>query len=243
MMILDVFYFWNWLSDMKSGGQIQKKKENCKYSFVLDIILKMVMRRIFSHSYDSYKHAIDHAFHRKNLIYTNIMISMGVSTCGDLLEQTYEVHKRGNDKYDLKRTAHMAFSGSTAGLICHHWYIFIDRVIIGRTFDMVIKKLLLDQFICSPIVILSFFATVAIFEDDPISNFTDEVQSKFWTLYKAEWVVWPPAQIINFYFLPTQYRVAYDNTISLGYDIFTSHVKHAKPEKSEMKKSEDQIIK
>ena len=198
----------------------------------------MVMRRFISQSYGSYKQAVDHAFQRKNLIYTNIVISMGISTTGDLLEQTYEVHKKGSKKFDFKRTAHMAFSGSTAGFICHHWYILIDRVIVGRTFDMVLKKLTLDQFICSPIVILSFFATVAIFEDDPIANFTDEVRSKFWTLYKAEWVVWPPAQIINFYFLPTKYRVAYDNTISLGYDVFTSHVKHAKPATTDKDKIE-----
>lgn len=85
---------------------------------------------------------------------------------------------------------------------------------------------MLDQLICSPLIILSFFATVAIFEDDPMENFTEEVKDKFWILYKAEWVVWPPAQIINFYFLPTRYRVLYDNTISLGYDIYTSKVKH-----------------
>lgn len=81
---------------------------------------------------------------------------------------------------------------------------------------------------------MSFFATVAIFEENPIENFTDEVRDKFWTLYKAEWVVWPPAQLINFYFLPTKYRVMYDNAISLGYDIYTSHVKHDKSFKKDL---------
>lgn len=179
---------------------------------------------------------MDNAFNRKNLFYTNILISMTISTCGDLLEQSYEIHSKEMEKYDFHRTAHMAFSGSTAGFICHHWYIFLDRVIIGRTLDMAIKKLCLDQFICSPVVILSFFGTVAIFEDDPIGNFTEEVNDKFWTLYKAEWIVWPPAQMINFYFLPTRFRVAYDNTVSLGYDVYTSHVKHNRSHKTEKDK-------
>ncbi|KPJ07269.1 Mpv17-like protein 2 [Papilio machaon] len=128
--------------------------------------------------------------------------------------------------YDFHRTSQMAITGLTAGVICHHWYIFLDKVIIGKSLEMVIKKLLLDQFICSPLIIFSFFATVAILEENPLESFTHEVQSKFWTLYKAEWFVWPPAQIINFYFLPTKYRVLYDSTISLGYDIYTSHIKH-----------------
>lgn len=192
----------------------------------------MTIRRIFSKAYKSYKQGVDDAFSRKNLLYTNILLSVGISSCGDLLEQNYEIYKGDLDTIDFPRTAHMGFSGFTTGIICHHWYTILDKIIIGRTMAMVIKKLVLDQFICSPLIILSFFGTVAIFEEHPIENFTDEVKEKFWTLYKAEWLVWPPAQIINFYFLPTKYRVIYDNTISLGYDIYTSQVKHAKPDKS-----------
>lgn len=32
------------------------------------------------------------------------------------------------------------------------------------------------------------------------------------------------AQVINFWILPNRYRVLYDNTISLGYDVYTSMV-------------------
>ncbi|XP_045495764.1 mpv17-like protein 2 [Colias croceus] len=199
----------------------------------------MTLRRFFHNGYKIYKLAINRAFSSKNLFYTNVFLSIGISTTGDFLEQCFELYTKEIDKLDHARTAQMAFSGLTAGVICHNWYIFLDKIIIGRTFDMVIKKLLLDQFICSPIVIMSFFATVAIFEENPFENFTDEVRDKFWILYKAEWYVWPPAQIINFYFLPTKYRVLYDNTISLGYDIYTSHIKHSKSIKHSHKEHKD----
>lgn len=192
----------------------------------------MVLRRMFSHAYKSYRQAVDDAFSRKNLFYTNLLLSMGISVMGDTIEQNYEYYCKEIDKIDFNRTAHMGFSGLVAGFICHHWYIILDRVIIGRSIVMVIKKLLMDQFICSPICIMSFFATVAIFEDNPLDNFSTEIKDKFWTLYKAEWIVWPPAQIINFYFLPLRFRILYDNTISLGYDIYTSHVKHKKSKSS-----------
>ncbi|XP_072947520.1 mpv17-like protein 2 [Epargyreus clarus] len=191
----------------------------------------MKIRRLLSKTYSIYQVTAHKAFSPKYLLYTNVLLSIGISTAGDIMEQCYEWHVRDIDSFDTHRTGQMAVSGCTAGIICHNWYNFLDKVIIGRTFDMVIKKLLLDQFICSPVVILSFFATVAVFEDNPLENFNDEVKEKFWTLYRAEWLVWPPAQIINFYFLPTKYRVVYDNTISLGYDIYTSHVKHQKTPK------------
>lgn len=191
------------------------------------------MRRLLYKACNTYQKFVHRAFSKKYLFYTNVLLSIGISSTGDILEQSYELHLKEIDYINFKRTAHMAFSGCTAGILCHHWYQILDKVITGRTFDMVIKKLLLDQFICSPVIILSFFATVAIFEENPLNNFTEEVRGKFWKLYKAEWVVWPPAQIINFYFLPTKYRVVYDNTISLGYDIYTSHVKHSKTNKKE----------
>ncbi|XP_059053763.1 mpv17-like protein 2 [Achroia grisella] len=193
----------------------------------------MTFGRVFSKVFTTYKHGVGILFSRKYLFYTNVLLSIGISMTGDVIEQRYELYKNEIERIDLGRTGHMALSGLMAGIICHNWYNFIDRVVVGRSFGTVMKKLMLDQFICSPIIIMTFFATVALFEDRPLDNFTDEVRDKFWTLYTAEWLVWPPAQLINFYFLPTRFRVVYDNSISLGYDIYTSQVKHSKSKKTD----------
>lgn len=168
------------------------------------------------------------AFGNKFLFYTNVTISVTLSAFGDIMEQNYEIYCKDIEKFDPKRTSHMAASGAAVGVLCHHWYKVLDKFIVGKTVDMVVKKLVLDQFIFSPIMILTFFGSLALFEENASENFKEEVNEKFTTLYKAEWMVWPPAQVINFYFLPTRYRVLYDNTISLGYDVYTSQVKHGK---------------
>lgn len=98
----------------------------------------------------------------------------------------------------------------------------------GRSLTIVLKKVFWDQLICSPIVISTFFLTLGVLEKSSQEEIVQEIKSKAWKLYAAEWVVWPPAQIINFYWLPNKYRVLYDNTISLGYDVYTSKVKHGK---------------
>ncbi|CAH0761284.1 unnamed protein product [Diatraea saccharalis] len=179
------------------------------------------------------------AFTDKYLLYTNVTISVSLSALGDSLEQSYELYVKEQKEYDAKRTLNMAFSGSAVGVLCHYWYKILDKFIVGKTADMVIKKLLLDQLIFSPIMIMTFFGSLALLEDNPLQNFKEEVRDKFLTLYTAEWMVWPPAQVINFYFLPTRYRVLYDNIISLGYDIYSSQVKHNKSLKTMTKQSEN----
>lgn len=157
----------------------------------------------------------------------------------------------------------------------------------GRSFNMVVKKVLVDQIIASP-----------------VSNHHEKLQNYFWLCFIldcdfhvfrharrnekriAEWdygrnkaqvlasvpsrvdrwiskktlichhnvsiLVWPTAQFINFWILPNRFRVLYDNTISLGYDVYTSavineplpapsHVPHEKPQ-IELKTIQSQMI-
>ncbi|XP_043248493.1 mpv17-like protein 2 isoform X2 [Colletes gigas] len=151
---------------------------------------------------------------------------------GDILEQHYEILKGEWNKWCSNRTRNMAASGMSVGIVCHYWYKYLDAKVPGRTINIVLKKVIIDQLVCSPLCITMFFLTLSILEKGSLSELKDEIVRKAHKLYIAEWVVWPPAQIVNFYFLPTKYRVLYDSSISLGYDIYTSQVKHDNPNSS-----------
>lgn len=164
------------------------------------------------------------AFTDKFLLYTNISISFCLSGTGDAIEQRFEILTEELDKWNSRRTLNMSITGITVGTFCHYWYKFLDRKVPGHTIRIVLKKILFDQIIGSSGCIFIFFSTLAILEKTSYKGFIEELKAKWWKLYVAEWVVWPTAQFINFYFLPTRYRVLYDNTISLGYDVYTSHI-------------------
>lgn len=100
----------------------------------------------------------------------------------------------------------------------------LDKRLPGRAFKIVVKKVLVDQLIASPVVISLFFMTLGVMRKESLHETMTEIREKFLRLYKAEWLVWPTAQVINFWILPLKYRVLYDNTISLGYDVYTSMV-------------------
>lgn len=168
------------------------------------------------------------SFSDKYLLYTNVTLSGTLSGFGDLLEQHYEILTHELESWDKIRTRNMSVSGIAIGVICHYWYNYLDRRLPGYTIQTVCKKIIVDQLICSPVCITTLFVTCAFLERKPTKELVKEIKEKAWILYVAEWTVWPLAQFINFYFLPTKFRVLYDNTISVGYDVYTSYVKHKK---------------
>jgi hypothetical protein len=58
----------------------------------------------------------------------------------------------------------------------------------GRNFPMVMKKVLVDQIVASPIVIIMFFATLGVMRNESFDETLEEIRHKFLRLYKAEWI-------------------------------------------------------
>lgn len=101
--------------------------------------------------------------------------------------------------------------------------------------------MLIDQIVCSPATITTFFITLGILEGSSIDEVLQEFRCKSFRLYLAEWVIWPPAQFINFFWLPLRYRVLWDNTVSTCYDVYTSYVKHEVPADCEASKPDEDV--
>ncbi|KAJ8731959.1 hypothetical protein PYW08_014689 [Mythimna loreyi] len=177
------------------------------------------------------KHSIFHRgvifFFKKNLLLTNSVTSGLCMAIGDLVQQECEYQTKVlPQRYDWGRTARMFSVGVAMGPLHHVYYVQLDRILPKADLKTVAKKILCDQAFASPLTILCFFYAMGGLEQKSFIEITSEVQKKFLYAYTGDCMYWPPVQFVNFYFLPTQYRVVYINVATMIFNIFLSFVKH-----------------
>lgn len=181
-------------------------------------------------------------FGKRNLLLTNALISAAMGAVGDSVVQSYECLSKTSSKgpedgqdepekgYQLKRALHMTTAGLTTGVTTHYWYLALERMLGSRrTASVLLRKIALDQILFSPVNLLVYFGTIGLCERSTLSTFcTEYVEKGLKDIYLAEWIVWPPVQLINFALLPLRYRILFDNVVSLGFDIYSPYVKYDK---------------
>lgn len=120
----------------------------------------------------------------------------------------------------------MGIVGLSQGPLHHYIYLFLDKMIPGSGLKVVIQKILIDQFINSPLFICQFYYTAGLLEKRSYSDVTAELKQKFVRIYVADWTLWPAAQFINFHYLPGPYRVLFVNFVTMFYNVFLCYMKH-----------------
>ena len=155
----------------------------------------------------------------KHLLATNVFISVVTSGIGDMIEQMFEVLAKIEANWNKTRTLKLATTGFSVGFLAHYWYKILETKNIS-----ILRKILLCQFVYSPICLVIFFVTLGILERSSKREMFDNLIEKGKRIYKAEWMIWPLALIISFRLVPLRYRILFDSGISLGFDVYSSYV-------------------
>jgi len=91
--------------------------------------------------------------------------------------------------------------------ILYFWYKWLDKAFVGTAPKIIVKKLLIDQFIMTPPFYVVFFVTMSLLEGK--KDLFEECRQKFIPTFKTSCVFWLPAQAINFMLVPPPARVIY----------------------------------
>ncbi|XP_039749304.1 mpv17-like protein 2 [Pararge aegeria] len=167
-----------------------------------------------------------HFLFKKNLLLTNSVTSGGFMAIGDWVQQEVEIHAKLLPAFDWSRAARMLIVGTVMGPLHHYYYIYLDKLMPLANLKTVAIKIISDQLFASPATILCFFYGMGVLEKKTISQCTEEIKQKFVYTYLGDCLFWPPVQFVNFYYLPTHYRVFYINIATMVFNVFLSFIKH-----------------
>eukprot|EP00128_Syssomonas_multiformis_P014585 Colp12_sorted_trinity150504_noHs@5886 len=164
------------------------------------------------------------AFSRHPFV-ANTLTCCGLYVLRDVLEQKVE----GHEKFDWARTARMGVVGlAVMGPINHYWYLWLDRrVPVAKTAKTLAQKVFFDQTLYAPVATTVFYTAMGLTEGRAIGEVATEIRAKLLPTYLVDLVVWPPYQIINFYFVPAHFRVAFVAVGSTFWNMFLSYMKHS----------------
>jgi hypothetical protein len=142
---------------------------------------------------------------------------------GDLLSQYIE----GKDTWDAPRTARFALIGLVfEAPALHYWYQYLKKVFPGRTTKSVAQRVVLDQLAFNPPYLVIFLTMVWQLEGKDYGEIPDLMKSTFPSAMIANWLVWTPAQIFTFGWVPGKYQVLATNVVALAWNAYLSFCSH-----------------
>uniref|UniRef100_A0A8R1IEG1 Mpv17-like protein n=1 Tax=Caenorhabditis japonica TaxID=281687 RepID=A0A8R1IEG1_CAEJA len=165
------------------------------------------------------------SFFSRHLLLSNVSTSVVQIGTADLLQQHIngDVERNG---WDWRRTCRMAAIGLVTAPTLHGFYKILDsRKFKGGKNSQVLKKLFWDT-ASIPFFSCLFITVGALYEGQSVRSALSEYRRKVWHIWKVDFSIWPPTQLINFYFVPAAYRIIYVNCVSLVYNCIMSYIKN-----------------
>ncbi|KAK0168087.1 hypothetical protein PV327_001923 [Microctonus hyperodae] len=118
---------------------------------------------------------------------------------------------------------YIAYGYFMAGPILHGWYVWLDKTYQGTAAKVIIKKLLCDQFILTPPLIILFFISMSWMEGK--DDLLQECKVKFVKTFQTSCLYWIPVQFINFLVISPPFRVLYVSIASFCWVNILCHLK------------------
>jgi len=151
-------------------------------------------------------------------VVSNALIYGGLYTLAEISQQKL----RNNVKRDLSPKTSVVHSIDMSSVkryaimgtivfppILTKWYGWLDNRFPCTSKTVVIKKLVLDQFLLTPWLLAIFYIGMSYLEGERGASVLNECQKKFVKTFTLDCCYWLPVQALNFLFIPAGLRVIY----------------------------------
>lgn len=178
-----------------------------------------------------------------NPIITNSITAGFTCTIGDLGAQQiekYQFNKKTERlkspwSYNYQRTVkNFVYGLIFNGAPFYFWYKYLDILFPKPILTQVLSKVIINQIFLAPIMNITYFSYVAILLNykngpkDCLEKVKTKLEHSLIPTMITSCKVWPFIQLVNFYFLPPQYRTIYANAAGACWNIYLTLIGYKK---------------
>ncbi|CAD6506275.1 BgTH12-07202 [Blumeria graminis f. sp. triticale] len=127
--------------------------------------------------------------------------------------------------FDFERLSRFMAYGCMMAPIQFKWFKFLSKsfpITKQNGLESALKMMALDQLIFAPAGIATFFTVMTIAEGGGRRAVSTKLRDMYLPTLKANFVVWPLVQMVNFRLMPLQFQLPFVSTISIAWTVYLS---------------------
>ena len=128
--------------------------------------------------------------------------------------------------FDFERLTRFMAYGFIMSPVQFHWFAFLSRsfpVAKGASATVpAFKRVACDQLIFAPVSLACFFTFMTVAEGGGRRAVSRKLQDIYLPALKANWIIWPAVQILNFRVIPLQFQIPFVSTVGIVWTAYLS---------------------
>lgn len=131
----------------------------------------------------------------------------------------------GPQPFDFERTIRFMSYGFIMTPVQFQWFGLLTRffpMTATSTTIPVLKRVACDQFIFAPAGLCCFFTFMTVAEGGGKRQVIKKFQDIYIPTLKANWLIWPAVQLLNFRVVPLRFQIPFVSTIGIAWTAYLS---------------------
>ncbi|KAL1954657.1 hypothetical protein VTO42DRAFT_851 [Malbranchea cinnamomea] len=127
--------------------------------------------------------------------------------------------------FDFERLTRFMAYGFFMAPIQFQWFSYLSRIFpITKTHANLpaLKRVAMDQLIFAPIGLVCFFTFMTVAEGGGRSAIVRKFQDVYVPTLKANYMLWPAVQILNFRVMPIQFQIPFVSSVGIAWTAYLS---------------------
>ncbi|WPG99641.1 Hypothetical protein R9X50_00246000 [Acrodontium crateriforme] len=132
--------------------------------------------------------------------------------------------KRGPPPFDFERLVRFMGYGFLMAPVQLQWFGFLERTfpLEGSPTFNAFRRVAFDQLLFAPVGLAIFFTFMTVAEGGGKRAVAKKFQEVYVPALKANYIVWPAVQMLNFRVVPIQFQIPFVSTIGIAWTAYLS---------------------